>query len=151
FRGVHPPDQHREPWRGLKKHEDRATPGGYGGKPPGVAIIGVPTGARNAGRCSDGGPEHHHECYTETPPCASRPDYEHISNPQAGRGVAVAPYAPPPALTVAGRSAGAGGCIVWPRWGGGVSGGLLVRAGVAGRQVWLIRAEPSQTCGLAPA
>ena len=27
----------------------RATPGGYGGKPPGVAIIGVPTGARNAG------------------------------------------------------------------------------------------------------
>src|SRR6476646_1203492 len=37
----------------------RATPGGYGGKPPGVAFIGVPTGARNAGRCSDGGPEHH--------------------------------------------------------------------------------------------
>src|SRR6201996_9715558 len=29
--------------------EKRATPGGYGGKPPGVAIIGVPTGARNAG------------------------------------------------------------------------------------------------------
>ena len=26
-----------------------ATPGGYGGKPPGVAFIGVPTGARNAG------------------------------------------------------------------------------------------------------
>jgi hypothetical protein len=24
-------------------------PGGYGGKPPGIAIIGVPTGARNAG------------------------------------------------------------------------------------------------------
>jgi hypothetical protein len=29
--------------------DKRATPGGYGGKPPGVAIIGVPTGARNAG------------------------------------------------------------------------------------------------------
>ena len=27
----------------------RATPGGYGGKPPGVAFIGAPTGARNAG------------------------------------------------------------------------------------------------------
>ena len=27
----------------------RATPGGYGGKPPGVAIIGLPTGARKAG------------------------------------------------------------------------------------------------------
>ena len=34
---------------GLKAPEHRATPGGYGGKPPGVAIIGVPTGARNAG------------------------------------------------------------------------------------------------------
>src|SRR5579864_2524029 len=33
----------------LKGGEYRATPGGYGGKPPGVAIIGVPTGARNAG------------------------------------------------------------------------------------------------------
>ena len=32
-----------------KRGEVRATPGGYGGKPPGVAIIGVPTGARNAG------------------------------------------------------------------------------------------------------
>jgi hypothetical protein len=32
-----------------KAGEHRATPGGYGGKPPGVAIIGVPTGARNAG------------------------------------------------------------------------------------------------------
>ena len=33
----------------VKSGEHRATPGGYGGKPPGVAIIGVPTGARNAG------------------------------------------------------------------------------------------------------
>ena len=41
-----------------KVGEYRATPGGYGGKPPGVAFIGVPTGARDAGRCSDGGPEH---------------------------------------------------------------------------------------------
>src|SRR5437016_2745426 len=60
----------------LNACEDRATPGGYGGKPPGVAFIGVPTGARNAGRCSDGGPEHRYACYTETPPSASRPDYE---------------------------------------------------------------------------
>jgi hypothetical protein len=29
--------------------EVRATLGGYGGNPPGVAFIGVPTGARNAG------------------------------------------------------------------------------------------------------
>jgi hypothetical protein len=35
--------------RPSKRAEHRATPGGYGGKPPGVAIIGVPTGARNAG------------------------------------------------------------------------------------------------------
>src|SRR5215831_17220837 len=60
----------------LNACEDRATPGGYGGKPPGVAFIGVPTGARNAGRCSDGGPEHRYACYTETPPSTSRPDYE---------------------------------------------------------------------------
>jgi hypothetical protein len=33
----------------IKTSELRATPGGYGGKPPGVAFIGVPTGARNAG------------------------------------------------------------------------------------------------------
>ena len=32
-----------------KMSRDRATPGGYGGKPPGVAFIGAPTGARNAG------------------------------------------------------------------------------------------------------
>src|SRR5262249_36839669 len=49
-RGVVPPEKHCEPVaRGLKSPEHRATPGGYGGKPPGVAIIGVPTGARNAG------------------------------------------------------------------------------------------------------
>ena len=49
-RGVVPPEEHCEPpARGLKGPEHRATPGGYGGKPPGVAIIGVPTGARNAG------------------------------------------------------------------------------------------------------
>jgi hypothetical protein len=37
----------------VAKHQatliKRATQGGYGGKPPCVAIIGVPTGARNAG------------------------------------------------------------------------------------------------------
>jgi hypothetical protein len=64
----------------------RATPGGYGGKPPGVAFIGVPTGARNAGRCSDGGPEHRYACYTETPPCASRPDYKQIWPPTRALG-----------------------------------------------------------------
>jgi hypothetical protein len=48
--GGRPPEEHCEPpARGLKSPEHRATPGGYGGKPPGVAIIGVPTGARNAG------------------------------------------------------------------------------------------------------
>jgi hypothetical protein len=39
----------RAPGEGPERPEHRATPGGYGGKPPGVAIIGVPTGARNAG------------------------------------------------------------------------------------------------------
>src|SRR5215813_12222099 len=35
---------------GLRmRRTKRATPGGYGGKPPGVAFIGAPTGARNAG------------------------------------------------------------------------------------------------------
>jgi hypothetical protein len=48
--GGRPPERHCEPQRSRPKGgEDRATPGGYGGKPPGVAIIGVPTGARNAG------------------------------------------------------------------------------------------------------
>jgi len=61
--------------RPRKGAEHRATPGGYGGKPPGVAIIGVPTGARNAGRCSDGGPEHRFECYTESPHDAYNPEH----------------------------------------------------------------------------
>src|SRR6202041_71824 len=64
---------------------------GYGGKPPGVAFIGVPTGARNAGRCSDGGPEHRYACYTETPPCASRPDYKPSGQSHA-RLAAVQPF-----------------------------------------------------------
>ena len=33
-------------------------------------------------RCSDGGPEHRYACYTETPPCASRPDYKQIWHAQ---------------------------------------------------------------------
>jgi hypothetical protein len=50
FRGDVPPGKHCEPMRSRQKGgEVRATPGGYGGKPPGVAFIGVPTGARNAG------------------------------------------------------------------------------------------------------
>ncbi len=40
-----------EPSRSKK----RATPGGYGGKPPGVAFIGAPTGARNAGNGAPAG------------------------------------------------------------------------------------------------
>ncbi len=48
--GGRPPEEHCEPLaRGQKSPEHSATPGGYGGKPPGVAFIGVPTGARNAG------------------------------------------------------------------------------------------------------
>ncbi len=75
-RGYPPGKALRITSKPAKAGENRATPGGYGGKPPGVAFIGVPTGARNAGRCSDGGPEHRYACYYETPPCASRPDYE---------------------------------------------------------------------------
>ena len=74
------------PGRPPEASGHRATPGGYGGKPPGVAFIGVPTGARNAGRCSDGGPEHRYACYTETPPCASRPDYKPIWPPAPALG-----------------------------------------------------------------
>ncbi len=36
-------------------NQERATPGGYGGKPPGVAFIGAPTGARNAGNGAPAG------------------------------------------------------------------------------------------------
>ena len=76
FRGVVPPGETASLWRRrLKGAEDRATPGGYGGKPPGVAFIGVPTGARNAGRCSDGGPEHRFECYYDSPHDASNPEH----------------------------------------------------------------------------
>jgi len=65
-----------EPWRRRPEGaEDSATPGGYGGKPPGVAIIGVPTGARNAGRCSDGGPEHRFERYYGSPLDAYNPEH----------------------------------------------------------------------------
>src|SRR5690349_16612862 len=48
-RGVAPRKSTASHWRGAESPEHRATPGGYGGKPPGVAFIGVPTGARNAG------------------------------------------------------------------------------------------------------
>src|SRR5579863_9921410 len=72
LRGVSPRADTASPRRRPKGPEHRATPGGYGGKPPGVAIIGVPTGARNAGKwCSDGGPEHRRLCYTKAPPCVS--------------------------------------------------------------------------------
>src|SRR5450755_3617009 len=50
-RGVVPRESIASPTRATSKtSEYGATPGGYGGKPPGVAFIGVPTGARNAGR-----------------------------------------------------------------------------------------------------
>ena len=63
-----PPGKYRKAWRSRQNTgEDGATPGGYGGKPPGVAFIGVPTGARNAGRCSDGGPEHRMHVTPKTP------------------------------------------------------------------------------------
>ena len=48
-RGVAPGQTLRAPARGPQDPEHGATPGGYGGKPPGVAFIGVSTGARNAG------------------------------------------------------------------------------------------------------
>jgi hypothetical protein len=72
--GVVPPGKYCEPSARPERAEHRATPGGYGGKPPGVAIIGVPTGARNAGRCSDGGPEHQLECYYDSHHDAYNPD-----------------------------------------------------------------------------
>ena len=46
----------------------RATPGGYGGKPPGVAFIGVPTGARNAGHGAPTGDQSTDMNATRKPP-----------------------------------------------------------------------------------
>src|SRR5579859_447659 len=78
--GGLPPGRYCEPPAKAQRPEHRATPGGYGGKTPGVAIIGVPTGARNAGKwCSDGGPEHRRLCYTKAPPCVSTPYLKPIS------------------------------------------------------------------------
>ena len=45
-----------------------ATPGGYGGKPPGVAFIGVPTGARNAGHGAPTGDQSTDMNATRKPP-----------------------------------------------------------------------------------
>jgi len=75
--GGRPPGGDCEPMRRRPERAPkiRATPGGYGGKPPGVAIIGVPTGARNAGRCSDGGPEHRFERYYGSPLDAYNPEH----------------------------------------------------------------------------
>src|ERR1022692_1922240 len=48
----------------------RATPGGYGGKPPGVAYIGAPTGARNAGTGAPPGDQSTGKHVTPKPPLA---------------------------------------------------------------------------------
>ena len=48
--------------------KDRATPGGYGGKPPGVAFIGAPTGARNAGNGAPAGDQSTGKHVTPNPP-----------------------------------------------------------------------------------
>ena len=81
FRGVVPPGKHCEPMRNRPKGgEYRATPGGYGGKPPGVAIIGVPTGARNAGSGAPTGDQSTDMNATrKLPPYVSRPNYNQIS------------------------------------------------------------------------
>src|SRR5438477_11959598 len=73
--GIPPESTASHSEAGPKAGEDRATPGGYGGKPPGVAFIGVPTGARNAGRCSDGGPEHRMHGTPKPPLVRQEPDY----------------------------------------------------------------------------
>jgi hypothetical protein len=51
-----------------KAPRHRATPGGYGGKPPGVAFIGVPTGARNAGHGAPTGDQSTDMNATRKPP-----------------------------------------------------------------------------------
>jgi hypothetical protein len=48
--------------------KDKATPGGYGGKPPGVAFIGAPTGARNAGTGAPAGDQSTGKHVTPNPP-----------------------------------------------------------------------------------
>src|SRR5215469_10152111 len=50
------------------QRKERATPGGYGGKPPGVAFIGAPTGARNAGIGAPAGDQGTGKHVTPNPP-----------------------------------------------------------------------------------
>lgn len=58
----------------------KATPGGYGGKPPGVAIFGVPTGARNTGTSAPTGDQSAWpKLYTSHPWDASRVSHDPIS------------------------------------------------------------------------
>jgi hypothetical protein len=67
--GVSPRGKYCEPsGRRSKTSEHRATPGGYGGKPPGVAFIGVPTGARNAGSGAPTGDQSTGMHVTRNPP-----------------------------------------------------------------------------------
>ena len=70
FPGVSPRGALRANGEACQKAgEDRATPGGYGGKPPGVAIIGVPTGARNAGSGAPTGDQSTDMNGTRASPC----------------------------------------------------------------------------------
>jgi hypothetical protein len=67
--GGSPPGQIlRALGEGVEDPEHRATPGGYGGKPPGVAFIGVPTGARNAGSGAPTGDQSTAMHVTRNPP-----------------------------------------------------------------------------------
>ena len=108
-RPVHPAPGHLRTPEGQRSQPHReGPPGGPGGRPPGKALRAraerrrrrpsmgrrrVATGANHPAShssafrrgpgtpvgCSDGGPEHRYECYTETPPYVSRPNYECIS------------------------------------------------------------------------
>ena len=76
---------------GPKAPRHGATPGGYGGKPPGVAFIGVPTGARNAGCGAPTGDQSTDMNATRKPPrmcqdpitSASRVSADRVHRPRA--------------------------------------------------------------------
>src|SRR5262245_28573333 len=128
------------PRRGAKSPEHRATPGGYGGKPPGVAIIGVPTGARNAGSDAPTGDQSIDMNRTRKHPLVCQDPITTGSRDEPEQAQSVR------RLVIAGSGSGADGAAA-------VSAVCLSgRAGVAGDgQVRLVLHEAAGVVGLAAA
>ena len=104
-RGVAPRADTASHSEGPAGSEHGATPGGYGGKPPGVAFIGVPTGARNAGSGAPTGDQSTDMNATRKPPGTCQdPNDECIGGEVRNR---AAMSRPGRALTACGRVANA--------------------------------------------